>query len=654
MVYKLLRFASNTKNNNKEERKTPGPLAIKNNKPRMKRIALSALASSNALQLPIAPLPSLESTAARYLDSLRAIKGANIVVAQGAKLEAFVSGPGKKLQKELEARVGASGGLSYIQELLRSAALRNRAPLEVRRNPGVVVKREALAGVTDGSQAGVAAALIHGVGCWILEAMEKGVAVRESGEGGSGKIDLSVLCHELGRSLVPSKERDEVRTVPLDRLRHVVVLHDGHANLVRVLDESGKRVEERDAIQRALEVILKTTPDQDNPAPVAVLTAGSRSLWGQAYAELVKTPANAETLKLFEEGILVVCLDSKAWGSEGSGSVVGSTVLHGGKEEVENRWYDKHQLIVSADGRAAWNFDASSSWAPQWAAWIEEVLRLAVSGGSGSGSRGGGVPAEVAGKLLRPLVVTYGKSFASHIRTARQEALGLVTSTAGQGVTLPLGSRELTRVGMSGESFVQAALQLAHHRQRGCLCASSSVVNQSGFYGGRIDVARATTAEMQEMCEKFEKHVKPGEGVVPSSVREELAAVARAAAARHTALVAEVACGKGIDNHLLALQSLAEELSDKDALQFFADPVYQQSGRFLLNVCEWSRPWVSLFALGPVEGRGCGVGFTVDASDTRVHVAMDEDSPLCSSEEYSQSIITAAMDLYRVLGGTSV
>eukprot|EP00796_Vickermania_ingenoplastis_P000760 gene760-403_t len=593
------------------------------------RVALQRLLSENVLQLRSVPVPGLAATAQRYVDSLRAVKAIEAIPVHQAKLDAFLETAGRALQKQLEDGERECAG--YAGRVLLDAQQRSRRPLEVERNPGVVLKKDCLEGCTDGTQAGVAAALIHGVACWIRDAVRDG----------------------FGRSLVPSREKDTVQTMALEQLRHVIVLHDGHANLVRVLDDAGQRVEERRVIQRALEVILSTTPDEDNPAPVSVLTAGSRGLWGQAYGELVKTPENAETLRLFQEGILVVCLDSKSWAAEDGADVRGAAVLHGGQEEVENRWYDKHQVIVSADGQVGFNFESTASWMPHWCRWVEDVL-AAARAGDGAGSSGSAADAAAVSTLLRPLVVTYGKSFASHIRTARQEALALVSSAEGRGVSLPVGSKELSCVGVSGDAFIQLALHLAHHRRRGCLCPTSRVVSLCGFYGGLTDIARTATLEALQMCEAFKQNVKPGKGAASTTKREEVCAMVRSAAARHEEVIRAAAGGEGVDRHIRILQRLAEKSHNEVGLSFFADPLYQTSTRFLMNTTELSRPWVRLVSVGPSDSRGCGIGYTIDTSQTRLHVVTAANSPLCSCDEQSQSIVTAAMDLYRILGGMSI
>eukprot|EP00796_Vickermania_ingenoplastis_P000762 gene762-405_t len=609
------------------------------------RVALQRLLSENVLQLRSVPVPGLAATAQRYVDSLRAVKAIEAIPVHQAKLDAFLETAGRALQKQLEDGERECAG--YAGRVLLDAQQRSRRPLEVERNPGVVLKKDCLEGCTDGTQAGVAAALIHGVACWIRDAVRDGVPL------GGAAEDMAPLGTEFGRSLVPSREKDTVQTMALEQLRHVIVLHDGHANLVRVLDDAGQRVEERRVIQRALEVILSTTPDEDNPAPVSVLTAGSRGLWGQAYGELVKTPENAETLRLFQEGILVVCLDSKSWAAEDGADVRGAAVLHGGQEEVENRWYDKHQVIVSADGQVGFNFESTASWMPHWCRWVEDVL-AAARAGDGAGSSGSAADAAAVSTLLRPLVVTYGKSFASHIRTARQEALALVASAEGRGVSLPVGSKELSCVGVSGDAFIQLALHLAHHRRRGCLCPTSRVVSLCGFYGGLTDIARTATLEALQMCEAFKQNVKPGKGAASTTKREEVCAMVRSAAARHEEVIRAAAGGEGVDRHIRILQRLAEKSHNEVGLSFFADPLYQTSTRFLMNTTELSRPWVRLVSVGPSDSRGCGIGYTIDTSQTRLHVVTAANSPLCSCDEQSQSIVTAAMDLYRILGGMSI
>lgn len=614
----------------------------------MSRIALSRLVSENALQLSRVPIPALESTAGRYLDSLRALKSSEIIVPHEAKLSTFIHSSGAALQNLLlqkEASFPATSA-GYVTQALMENQLQQRTPLEVNRNPCFVLKQSSVADITDGSQTGVASALLFGIGSWLKQALDQGIP---EGTGEEPVMDLTPLATEFSRSLVPSRDADRVQAISAPgATRHVIVLHDGHANLVRVLLEDGSVVP-RHVLQKTLEVVLSTTPDQDNSTPVSVLTASNRSQWGQAYEELLKTPENAEVLQLFQEGMVVLCLDSSEWGS--SGDISGSAALHGNAEEVENRWYDKHQLIVSADGRAAFNFEASSSWVPHWGRWISEVLDIVAANPACGASSS--VDGDAVAKVLRPLVVTYGKSFSTHIRAARQEAGALVASIDGRGATLPLGSNEISRLEVPPEGFLQLALHLAHYRRRDILCNTASLVSLTQFYGGLHDTARTASVEVQRMCEAFKEHVKPGDPAVPSGKSEELAALARAAASRIVEVKTAAASGQGIDRHLRALQLLATETKDEAALAFFEDSLFQSSSRFLLNTCQYSPSWLSQVSVGPVDTRGCGVGYVVDASETRFFITTTADSPLSSCEEQCQSVITAAMDLYRILGGTS-
>ncbi|KAK7200056.1 carnitine/choline acetyltransferase [Novymonas esmeraldas] len=616
----------------------------------MKRILATEL-QGNVLQLPRLPIPSVASSMDGYRSSVQALWSPEVAAPHLARLSAFVESSAPVLQKHLvEAdRAAAESGKSpytYIEGLLAESALTSRSPQEVNMNAGFVLQHQ-IAGA-DTTQAGVASALTYGIACWIHELRTSGLAV--STEPAAARYDVSPLLTEFGRSLVPSKETDLLQTTPLEKLSHVVVLHDGHPYMVRVFDEH-QRVLDRKLIQKAFELILTITPDQDNTSPVSVLTAGSRAVWGQAYQELLKTPENAEVLRLFQESIIVVCLDSTKWGSDEN--LAEAAALHGSKEELENRWYDKHQMIVSEDGQVAFNFEATASDRVHWAKWIGDVLSILRDQG-GSGVSTEGIDGAAASAIVRHLSVTYGKSFVTHIRTARQEALAIVTDTEVHSIHIPYGAAQLSALKVEPDAFVQMCLQLAMHKMRNRLCSTTEVCSTAGFFHGTTELMHTTSEEMLALATSLAQHHQDGAtaAALDTNGREAVAKLIHATSDRHVALTAAATRGEGHNRHLTALRHVARINGDKAALAFFEDELFARTSTAVLSTSEFSKPWLRYYTFGPMQTNGYGLGYVIDENEVRVSLSAFTNSPATNVADLKTALTVSCNSLYELLGGT--
>ncbi|CCW59642.1 unnamed protein product [Phytomonas sp. EM1] len=611
----------------------------------MKCIPLVKLAQ-NVLSLPRLPIPSLEATAKRYRASLIPLQKGELGAQHLLRFETFLGNSAPAYQKQiLEMDKAASEAgtypYTYVESIMANARLSSRLPLEVNRNPGLVLKK-GIKG-TDGTQVGVAAAIAYGVARWIENLVRNGVEVVDP------NVDLSPLETEFGRSLIPSKEKDAIHTTPLTELRHVIVLHDGHPYLVRVFDDNQK-VLDRALIQKAFELILSITPDEDNTTPVTVLTAGSRALWGQTYQELISNAENAELLWLFHQSILVICLDSQAWGGDESLAV--ASALCGGTEEVENRCYDKHQAIVSADGQVAFNLESTTGGRAHWARWIDDVLGILAADAPSGVVSTSGVDGAQATQIMRHLDITYGKSFATHIRTARQEAKALVSNTEVRLLGLPYGSAQLAKMGVSADAFVQIVLHLARYMYHEKLCCTSEICPTTSFFHGATEVLRSATIEMLALVSRLAEMEKAqliaaaapegSPSVQPSTRKEELREFVYKAARRHEELAAEAKCGQGVDRHLLALQHIADNNKDEDALAFFNDAVYKQINTFTLQTSQFTQPWLQYYSFGPATPNGYGLGYVLDEHEIRVSLSAFANSPSTDVVDLTAAINKAA------------
>ncbi|PWU99089.1 putative carnitine O-acetyltransferase [Trypanosoma cruzi] len=198
----------------------------------MKRVLAKDL-SANVLKLPRLPIPSIQQTAERYRTSILPLKPADTVKAHLVKLDTFLAGSAVTLQNallEANKAAEAEGGYpySYIEPIWDNMYLSNRAPLPVNTNPAILVKKVKNAGET---QPSVAASIVYGIAKWVQNVLKEGVEVRDA------NMDLSPMLRQFGASLFPGEKADEFLITPFEKLRHIIVLHDGHLYAVRVFDD---------------------------------------------------------------------------------------------------------------------------------------------------------------------------------------------------------------------------------------------------------------------------------------------------------------------------------------------------------------------------------------------------------------------------------
>jgi len=143
-----------------------------------------------------------------------------------------------------------------------------------------------------------------------------------------------------------------------------------------VIDSKNRPLLDEREIYANLKAILadadNTPPSDVAKSAVGVLTTENRKQWAQLRRTLESNSTNRQCLSVVDGALLVVCLDDASpegpaemctnflcgtyqLTKTGPGSA-GSTVQTG---TCTNRWYDKLQIIVCANGAAGINFEVS-------------------------------------------------------------------------------------------------------------------------------------------------------------------------------------------------------------------------------------------------------------------------------------------------------
>lgn len=107
-----------------------------------------------------------------------------------------------------------------------------------------------------------------------------------------------------------------------------------------------------------------TPPSEVAKSAVGILTTENRKQWAQLRQTLESNKTNKACLTIVDEALFVVCLDDTSPDGPAelcNNFLCGTYHLTGSVQTgtCTNRWYDKLQIIVCANGTAGINFEVS-------------------------------------------------------------------------------------------------------------------------------------------------------------------------------------------------------------------------------------------------------------------------------------------------------
>eukprot|EP00758_Cryptobia_borreli_P002229 Tbor_TRINITY_DN2877_c0_g1::TRINITY_DN2877_c0_g1_i1::g.23172::m.23172/K08766/CPT2; carnitine O-palmitoyltransferase 2 len=587
----------------------------------MRRISYGDM-KQNVSKLPRLPIPDIDDTLTRYINAIMPFKRQKNITDLIRKAEIFRKGSAGRLQQILVDTDASRDGypFSYIEKHWDDMYLKDRSPLVINTNPAFGFKpigaletnflnmdkranthrivsatelSERKGNTVDVkqfktlSQAETAAHFVFSVVKYMQNIINNGIEIPED-----KPFDVSQVPDQFCISRTPFPNRDvksRNNWVPCDDtagVHSVTVLHDGHIYLVKVFDpDSGKAVA-INVLTDAFNHILQATPSDDNTAPVTALTGLPRDDWANFRAELIKCPDNKALLRSIDQSIIVVSLDTENWETHLSKQ---RNMLYGGSQEYENRWYDKHQVIISADSQVAVNFEHSFSDGITWSHWCNAVysdMQHTVLTEANSGAPEEGIvkanfkplpsiqtiSSVVGSSLVKPVHIMFGKSFSANIREAKATIKTVGDNLGLECAIIPIGKNDIKVLKCSPDAFFQLCLHLAFFKitdQQ--LAPTYESCSTNSFFHGRTETIRSATNEVRAFLDLYRKKLDPT--APPTNVAIE--AAMREMMSTHVAVAKLAAQGQGIDRHLTALNHIvtseAGAASVKNAQSYMAN-----------------------------------------------------------------------------------
>ncbi|KAL7414063.1 acyltransferase ChoActase/COT/CPT [Mrakia frigida] len=627
-----------------------------NGKPMLHRAPSRTL--ENQVKLPKLPIPALEDTMKKYLRALEGLQDPeeHAVTAEAVKL--FLSDPeqGPRLQEKLLKY--DEGVASYIEEFWYESYLGQTESVVLSLNPFFVLEDDPTP--SRGSQLPRAASLILS-SLGFIHDLREGVLEPDSIRG--VPLDMDQYSRLFGTTRVPTHRgcRMELH----EESKHIVVIRRGQFYWFDALDSQNRpTLSERDILSNLTAIVTdadKTPIHEVAQGSIGVLSTENRKVWSTIRNHIM-TPAkghNASCLRVVDSALFVVCLDDIS--PEGVKELCGNFLCGTYKLDkgvqvgtCTNRFYDKLQIIVCANGAAGINFEhtgVDGHTVLRYAAdvYTELVLLFAKSINpsaptlfkakiSPHAASYKPKPNEIKEEdeevdtVPKKLTWDLTPEIKNGIRFAETRLSDLICQNDIEALEFTgYGKEFITRHGFSPDAYVQMAFQAAYYSLYGRVESTYEPAMTKAFLHGRTEAIRTVQPHSVDFVKTFCSGASPSEKI----------AALRKACKGHTDLTRECSKGLGQDRHLYAIYCLLQREINNDTSsagvesprssvdeprprstsptsstkqpvpELFSDPGWAVLNTSILSTSNCGNPALRLFGFGPVAPDGFGIGYII-------------------------------------------
>ncbi|KAH9927061.1 acyltransferase ChoActase/COT/CPT [Amylocystis lapponica] len=538
--------------------------------------------------LPRLPVPTLSSTAAKYLESVQPhLTPAQFSATQSAVKAFLDSEQSKTLQSRLEARARDPNLKSWLADWWNDAAYMGY------RDPVVVYVSYYYLHLDDKSKPSQAKRAAN-----LIKAVLPFRALTESGQLEPEKvrgIPLAMSSYKwlFHSSRYPVKPSDTAHKFDPQTHNHVVFIRKNKFFQVSLADKDGRELTAAE-LETQIENVIALASNDKAPA-VGALTSDNRDNWADARAALLAaSPSNAASLEAIESSMVIIALDDIAPVTREDASW-GLWVGDG-----RNRFFDKHQFIVFENGKSGFLGEHSCMDGTPTLRLNEFALASLAQGKIDLS------PARTAdtGKSLEaPKELTFVLDAKSHenIKQAEKAFDELVGKHEMEVLHYEgYGKEYIKKFKASPDAWAQLVKQLAFHKMfnRPGVCYESAQTRK--YQLGRTEVIRSASNESKAWAEAM---------LDPAQSDEHRAALFRKAVTRHLQYAAWAADGQGVDRHLYGLKKMLQEGEPVPAI--YTDQAFPKTSHWELSTSQLSSPFVDGWGYGEVVPDGYGLSYSI-------------------------------------------
>lgn len=514
-------------------------------------------------KLPALPVPSLNNTLKKYLESVQPLVSAEEYAHTKTVVQEFENGVGKVLHEALLAR--AKNMPNWLEKWwLELAYLTQRAPLiPISNMGGIFPQADPLWAPNTMQQLPRAAMVTHYIiQYWKLLYKERLKPDKPRGNPWS----MSQYRYVFNTSRIPGEVCDTIVSnfkteyEGLPPSNYIIVLCKGRLFKMEVLDSAHEPIgvpELEQQFQFIQDLCHQSSPVSQK---VASLTCDERTRWAKNRQHLIEShPTNKRNFEIIVNAIIFICLDERAPSTESE------ALSEGIGGDICNRWADTYNIVIFKNGVVATNGShAACDGMVGVSMGFYVYLNFQECKGKWQGST-------LIHHPRIPVELTF------HVDTIISTAIDTVISYIGGVMDNILcqyflfsnyGQKFISSKNVHPDAFIQMALQLAYYRLHKSPAPTYETASTRSFYNGRTETVRSCSVEAITWVQSM---------LDPASSMKTRLQLLKRAIDKHSILMREAQKNEGCDRHLLGLYVLSVEMG-LPLPSIYQDPAWIKSG----------------------------------------------------------------------------
>ncbi|KAG0670261.1 Carnitine O-acetyltransferase mitochondrial [Maudiozyma exigua] len=349
---------------------------------------------------------------------------------------------------------------------------------------------------------------------------------------------------------------------------------------------------------------------QKQSSGIGALTSLPRDRWRTAYAEVIKDPLSKEALETIHQSSFVLCLD-----------------------------LDKTPVTLEEKSRNCWHGDGVNRF-------FDKSVQFFVTGNGTSGflgehSKMDGTPTLFLNNYIcQELNKLDPEAFIQETRTPSDKSANLqpeaLTFTVTPKVQEYIASAKLqfnnvmkqqnlkvwhyNRYGknfiktqkMSPDAYLQQIIQLAIYKYLGKQLPTYEAASTRKFFKGRTETGRSVSEASQKFVESWDN---------PKVSNSERVQLLRDSAAAHATYLKMASEGEGVDRHFFGLKNMINAEQDNETVPaLFRDPLFNYSSTWLISTSQLTSEHFDGYGWSQVNDIGYGLAYMLNKEWLHINI----------------------------------
>ncbi|SCU95138.1 LADA_0G13762g1_1 [Lachancea dasiensis] len=370
-------------------------------------------------------------------------------------------------------------------------------------------------------------------------------------------------------------------------------------------------------------------------AGIGTLTSLPRTEWFRAYSELLLDPISKRSMETIHQSSFMLCLDMDAnpvtWEEKSRFSWHGDGI---------NRFYDKPlQFFVAENGVSGFLAEHSKMDGTPTLLLNDYVCRfmenLDAASFVGELRQQDSLPKYKPQYL--PFLLT--PSIREQIKQAHSK---FVTATAEHELKVwhynRYGKNVIKTFGFSPDAFVQQIIQLAVYKYLHRQLPTYEAASTRRFFKGRTETGRAVTAESVKFVTDWED---------PDVTNADKVANLRASAKAHADYLKAASGGHGIDRHFFGLKSMLR--NDEPVPELLNDALFKYSSTWLVSTSQLTSEYFEGYGWSQVNDNGFGLAYMLNKEWLHINIVNKPTASNLSVSRLHYYLTEAADQMFELL-----